>query len=282
MSKDKQFGSLLLLAGIASGFLIGMFFILGNEGIPSVMLVIPGILVLLGLAVIFFDFVEEHLEIDDEITQFSELIADDLEELKSGHITYAHVLIAASAFAFLMEVLLIFLYRKWDADWGIFNVLLVSIVVCLVGTYFVIKTRWFQNRRRRTPAWISLVPMGGFVVCALLGMYFTEPGSALPVNQTGYVYHFEDSRVSNTVIYQNNFFDVGNSVSDVDIDCHGDSCGEALLGLLLLLVVAACILGSFFIPHFWVLATLLLAVIMALIAIRELLYSDDHRPAYWW
>ena len=53
-------------------------------------------------------------------------------------------------------------------------------------------------------------------------------------------------------------------------DCDDESC----LVVLLVIVVAVSILASATIPHFWVVATMLLLTFMGVIALRELLYTD--------
>lgn len=57
-----------------------------------------------------------------------------------------------------------------------------------------------------------------------------------------------------------------------DMDCDGEEC----LVMILIVVVIASVLASAYIPHFWVVATLILLTLMAVISLRELLYNDDY------
>jgi hypothetical protein len=55
-------------------------------------------------------------------------------------------------------------------------------------------------------------------------------------------------------------------------DCDDEGC----LVILLVAVVVIAVIASAFIPHFWVVATTLLLTLMAVVALREVLYHDDY------
>ena len=67
-----------------------------------------------------------------------------------------------------------------------------------------------------------------------------------------------------------NFLDVGGDALS-GLDCDDEGC----LVILLVAVVVIAVIASAFIPHFWVVATTLLLTLMAVVALREVLYHDD-------
>lgn len=276
MGKDKIFGTLLILAGIAIAVVVVMGFSYLGETTPTILFALPGIFILLGLIIILFDFTEDHLEIDDEIEEFPELIKDDIEDLKEGRVTTTHIYLLIGFFSVASEVLLLVMYRKWLASWGLVNVFLVALIVAGIGIYLGLRSSWFQWRTYKTKPWVFFTLMFGFVVCSMLGMYYTEPGSHLPVNRDNYQYRYEDSRAGGDVtIFQS--YNMGGSASNVDIDCDGDEC----LGLLFIVVVVICIIGSAVIPHFWVVATILLSSQMCMVSLRDLLCTPSRGWRRW-
>jgi hypothetical protein len=58
---------------------------------------------------------------------------------------------------------------------------------------------------------------------------------------------------------------LGGGIDDADVD-------EGCFAILLVILVIALILGSVMIPHFWIGATFVLPVIMAMVAYREWRY----------
>jgi membrane-bound ClpP family serine protease len=59
----------------------------------------------------------------------------------------------------------------------------------------------------------------------------------------------------------------------MNIDCDDEAC----LVLILVVIGVACIFASAAIPHFWVVATTILWVIMLLVSIRELIYVESRK-----
>jgi hypothetical protein len=117
-----------------------------------------------------------------------------------------------------------------------------------------------------------IIPVIGFIVCAWAGIYFTEP-----IEPGGSVTSADRSQGRHSADYQNNFhlsrasefflwssiWDIGEGAADA---ADGD---EGCLLLMLVLLVVLLIAGSFVIPHFWVLATFVLLVTMAIFSYRE-------------
>ena len=131
----------------------------------------------------------------------------------------------------------------------------------------------YRERWERTPWWVFVIPLLGFVLCIFLGVYNTEP-----IELGGHT-RLEKYDFSQTRAGRSNYFyfwqNTGRSSGSIDLpECTGKNCGYVYLAVLLILVVIVCVLGSAFIPHFWVLSTLLILTFMIVIASRELLFRE--------
>ena len=264
-----------MIIGVISAWVVSMFFVLTHETIPISMLVASALLVMIGLAVIFFDFIEKGLKVQDEIEKFPQLIEDDIEDWKKGKFTSTHMMVVVTLVTLGAEVAIIFLFRKWQSYWmGSINVVFVGALVGFATALAGVKTKWFQNRWRRFSWWVFLIPFIFYGFSAFLGIYFAEPkierARGFPINQSSnYQYSWTETRSN-----QLTFFDTISIVDGgVDVGCDDEVC----LVILLVIIGVLCVIASAAIPHFWVVATSILWVIMALIAMRELLYSEVHR-----
>jgi hypothetical protein len=271
MRRDVFLGLALCGLGVASGIAVAAFFVLRAETVPGSMLVASAGLVFLGVVMIFFDGLESGLLIRDEIDCLPELIQDDFEDLKVGRITATHGMILITVLTLLGHILTLFLFRKWQASWfGGLSVVAVAAVVAFVVGLFGISMNWFQERKCRLSWWVFLIPFVAYGLSALLGVHFTEPrvnnARGLPINQgSGYEYVWAASRTGQDAAAQG----VELFGSGWDIDCDDEGC----LVLILVVIAIACVVASATIPHFWVVATTILWVIMLLISLRELFFT---------
>jgi hypothetical protein len=118
-----------------------------------------------------------------------------------------------------------------------------------------------------------MVPVIGSLFCAGLGIYFSETEvSSSPRSDLESTYQTQSrgSYIYHSWFYADNFSS-GLSISLPE--CDDKDCGYLYLGILLIMLVVILVLASAFIPHFWVLATLLLGTIYGIIVLRELLFS---------
>ena len=177
---------------------------------------------------------------------------------------------------------LIYEYRKWDAQWGCFNILVVSILVAIAQVWWISRRRWVSDLNSPTQWRFMIIPMVGFVLCASLGIYFTEPMEAggsvtrydnrsstdeptLVVDRRSpdYQYDYSGSRASRFYLLSS-AWDLVEGVGYV-----GEDLDEAGLFILLVIIVIVLIFGSFLIPHFWTLATFMILVMMAIVTYKE-------------
>jgi hypothetical protein len=178
-------------------------------------------------------------------------------------------MILITALTLVGHILNLFLFRKWRAFWfGEFSVITVAAIVAFVVGLIGISMRWFQERKCRLSWWIFLIPFIAYGLSALLGVRYTEPrvegARGLPINQgSSYEYAWAATRTGQDATMEGVRF-IGDGM---DIDCDDEAC----LVLILIAIGIACVVASATIPHFWVVATTILWVIMFLIALRELL-----------
>jgi hypothetical protein len=269
---DVLLGWILFALGLASGLGIGAYFLFMGEVLPLSMLLAPAGFLLVGIVLIYSDNLERSLGVERDIRDFPQLVEDDLAELREGKITPCHAMVAITTLSLIGQIASIFLYRKWAASFmGCMNVIMVSVFAGFAIGLFGITTKWFRIRKQRFSFWVYLIPLIGLALSAWLGIYFAEPeitnARDLPVNQgAGYQYTNTSTRV--------NFIDGGDAFYIVDGILDADCDDEACLILILVGIAIALVAASAFIPHFWVVATTILWVIMLLITIRELLYRE--------
>lgn len=276
MSRDKILG--LGLAGISlfAAIVAGIFFIAAGERLPLAVFVAPALGILVGMAIFFFSFVEEGLEIKDEIREFPKLVEDDIQKLWGGTITFTHIFVALTLFAALIEVGLLFWYRKETASWGPLNVLVVAVLVIAATLFFSIRAGWFQRRRNRLSPYTFAIPAIGWGICILIGISFAEPieyGGRSPMERSRTVTAVTSAATTRQVRSRSVFTSLefgGDALSGMDCD------DEGCLVILLIAVVIVAVIASAFIPHFWVVSTTLLLTLMAVVALREVLYHDDY------
>ncbi len=275
MSRDKKLGIGLAGISLSAAVLAGIYLVFTGASVPLAVFAWPALGFLLGIAIVFFGFVESGLQIEDELEQFPELIEDDISDLRSGTITTTHMFVALTLAAAVIEIGLLLWYRKVDAAWGPINVLLAALIVVVVTLILSLRADWFQYRRYRLAPIFYIVPAIGWLICCAIGVLYAEPA------EYGGRSQMERAQVVETGETQRSpqpgakyvFFRAGDMAGDVlfNLDCDDEGC----LLVLLIVVVAVSVLASAAIPHFWVVATLLLLTLMALITLRELLYSDD-------
>lgn len=272
-SNTRILGRALFIVGLLSGWGVALFFLLAAEPLHFSMLLAPAGFVALGLLLLFDDGIARHLMIQDEIEKFPDLIHDDIEALRQGKISPTHAMMLITLLALLGQIACIFLYRKWQASWmGCLNVNLVAVVAGFFIGVYGLRTTWFQERRKRFSWWIFFIPLMAFAISAFLGLYFAEPEIKsirdLPVNQ-GVSYTATGSNERINEFDGRGIFSIMDGAMEIDCD------DEACLVLVLVVIAIACIAASAFIPHFWIVATTILWVIMLLITARELLYRDS-------
>jgi len=217
--------------------------------------------------------VEVGLQLDDEIEEFPELVEDDIRDFRSGTYTSTHLMVAVTVSAAVLEVGMLLWYEKIYASWGPFNVLLVALLVVALTAVWSVRSGWFQIRKERLSARIFWIPTVGWLICMFIGTRFAEPleyggrsqleRSQAVVEEGGQVSSPQRSYV---------FWRTADMAGEViaDFDCDDEGC----LVMILVAIVVVSVVASATIPHFWVVATMLLLTLMGVITLRELLVRE--------
>jgi hypothetical protein len=267
MNLNKSFGARVAALSLGIALLLAVWFRTIHEPIPLSVIVWPAAGLLIGFVIAFTNALEESLCLS--LDELPELLEDDIEALKEGRITAEHLYVGATAAALIAEIFLLGHYRKWMAAWGSINVLVVALVVVLLAAWVMFRTYWFEDRDHRSRPHMYVIPALGWLICISLGVYWAEPvefGSLSPLERSqlaASVAYWSSTRAGDAL-------GVFEFVSVDSLSCDDELC--------MIVVVVLCILGSIAIPHFWVVATLLLLTIMTVITIRELLCREGYMP----
>lgn len=262
---------------IASVIIGSLTIIFGQVGMGNTAAVLTMILatitvfmVMAGGLLVFTNILDEYaIPVANEIARD---LSDDFEDIKQGRFTKTMIMAILTVLIGLAFTYLVFRYDKFAAKWGIFPIWMLALVVVALGTYLVSLTDWFNNQRYRTPFWVFLIPLAGIAVSTGLGIVNTEdvrhidPTSEI-YTETGYNYYYSPRYLN---FSSGGDLDSGGGFDADDFDCDGEGCAYILLLVLLIIVTVVLIIGSAFIPHFWLLSGILFLTIMIIITIHEL------------
>ena len=205
------------------------------------------------------------------VEEIADDVADDVEDIKAGRITWVLIQCILTMVAAIVFVLLVLRYHKLEATWSWMPVWVPAVIVVGILSWIVSRTDWFNDHSFETPWWVFVIPLAGLVISTFLGINRTENLHLLDFN-------YQNTEGYNSYVFSNNYFLGGGSqswVPDINMpSCSGKSCeGEALIILLIALVVLTIVLivGSAFIPNFWLLAGTVFLVVMIIIATQRLL-----------
>lgn len=209
-----------------------------------------------------------------------ESMEDDINDITHFRPTGTQLAILLAAGSIWLTYHFISAYGKWDASWGNWNVILVSLAVAAAAVVIILSTSWFHDQDYYSPIWVFLIPIGGICLCLWLGIYMTEPmelgGPTAYQTATGNntaQSQEEDFHRSRAFLYfyssPSTSASSSSSTSFSAPKCSGKSCNGYLIVLLVILVLIL-VIGSALIQHFWVLSCILLATIMVMIAVHEL------------
>jgi hypothetical protein len=265
----KMFGIGLVITSIIISIAIYLLFSLQGQSLPVAILAVPAVIGLLGIAVLTTN-VLVVCDLDDEVENFGELVADDVDDLKHFRITRTWIYTIIAIAAVVIDAYLYVNFNKFYASWGEINVFIVGIISVLFVLSIGLMSDWFQDRFERLDSWQFIVACAGLILSIGLGLYFTEPAQYNRLSRSEQTQLVQsDSYWASNRISSYHFFSGGSSnISSPDIDCHGKGCG----GIVIIVLVIICIIGSAFIPHFWVVASMTLTTVLVIIALRELLY----------
>lgn len=274
MSNDRRLGVFVAVLSLAVATLTGAYAIFTGGNLPLTVFGWPASGFILGVTIIFSSIVQNGLKLEDEIEQFPDLIEDDIRDLRSGDIRPPHVMLVITCAAALLQAGLMLWFGKIYASWGPFNVLIVALLAIALVLVWSIRSDWFQVRRSHLSTRVYLIPAIGWLICILIGIGFAEPReyggvSRLERSQTVTSEEYQGLMSSgDSYVFWRTAGSAGEAISD--FDCDDEGC----LVVLLVVIIVVAVLASATIPHFWVVATMLLLTLMGVITMREILYTD--------
>jgi phosphatidylserine synthase len=221
-----------------------------------------------------------------------ESMRDDLDDIVNGRPTGTQFAVITTAVSIVAVVYLITAYDKWFSSWGNFNVVFVGLAVSAISCFLITQTEWFQDQDFHTPLRIFLILTVALVLCAWVGIFMTEPmemgGPTAYQSVSGTPAQAQTAEAPTTQKKEYDytrtrahvyFFNTGSGSTYSSSassgsgfsapKCSGKSCNGYAVVLLILLAFVL-IICSALIPHFWVLACILLLTIMITFALHEL------------
>jgi hypothetical protein len=268
MSTKVSFSIFLIIAGVVTGMLTIFAYGMsgGNTAITMAFLFAAIVCIMSGSILAFTRLLDRMAK--PLIEEIHKDIEDDLQDLKERRFTNTHWMVIIVTLALVMFSFFIFRFHKVEATWGPIPVIVPTTLAMLALAWFIPRTSWFCHSRDYTPMWIFLIPTIGLVISLWLGLSKTENLATLRAAPTDPV-SYNTYRPAG--IFLQTAGDVVGGGFNVSLpDCDNDACGAILLVIGLIILTFVLVIGSAFIPHFWILSTSLLLGIMLLIAIHDL------------
>lgn len=209
------------------------------------------------------------------IEELVEDAKDDSEDLKKGNITFVHVSGFLLIFVTLGFAYLTTMFSKLSSMWGSIPVLIPTLIVLCLATWFLVQSSWFGGKRGRTPPIIFIVLLIGMILSLSLGIARTEKISRAidtPIGEYDYDYRSEQAMYLAT--------DTGMNTIDFSFgilsDCDDDVCFWIVVFILVVVATVILVIGSAYITHFWFFSGSIFLCGMWIIFIRELRVRPDH------
>jgi hypothetical protein len=184
---------------------------------------------------------------------------------------YVYTVVAVAAGVGFLIVLI--LYKKFSANWGGINIFFIAGVLAPIVMIVFSRLPWF-NSGRSTPKNIIALVVLGLILNVAVGIHFTEQ-PFYEVRRNGYVYEYPRVNNIGSIFYLS-------KILDFDIDLDSDS-GIGLVILFLVALIFFLIIGSFTIPHFWVVSGVIMTAVLFLLAMREyMVIEGSEEPLSGW
>ncbi len=277
MSKKIVFSICLVSAGLVIGLLVIFTYGMsgGNAAITLGCLFLAVACIITGSILAFSRLLDRT--VDPLVDEIHADIEDDIQDLKEHRFTSTFWMVVIMLLAGLAFSFFAFRFHKMEAAWGPVPVLVPTLIGLLALAWFIPRTRWFRYSRDHTPMWIFFIPTIGLIISLWLGLANTENMDALRATSTEPV-------IYNAIQPAGLLFQGAGEVADFGFafdlpSCDDDACGVILLVVGLIILTFVLVIGSAFIPHFWILSGSLLLGVMLLIAIHDLRQRPYQKPS---
>ncbi len=267
MSRKTILSISLVLLGVSTGLLLIFAYAMsgGKAAVTFIFLAAAITCILTGSILAFSQLLDRF--VNPLMEEIHGDIEDDIRDLKEYRITNTILMtiiigIALSAFSFF-----VMRYHKVEAMWGSIPVVLPTFVGMVALAWYIPRTQWYQNRQVYTPMWVFAIPTVGFIFTMAVGLTYTESLSPFDASHRAST-EYNTYRSPGFILGES--ADIGSWGLQLEVpSCSGDECGaELVIGLLILTFIL--VIGSAFIPHFWLFSGSILLSIMTLIAIHDL------------
>lgn len=162
-------------------------------------------------------------------------------------------------------------YEKYKATWWGVNVTLISLPLGVAVAFGMrLLFEYFLGVGFMLKRWAFIMLTFATLLAPVLGKYVAEAPKSTPEYEQ--LDQNERYRQSRGYYFINSFSQSSSSVSDDSgggggFDC--DDCGEGIAYLLLIVLVLIMLIGSAFIPHFWILAGFTFLSLMLMYIVNE-------------
>lgn len=185
----------------------------------------------------------------------------------------------------LYSLVMVALFYKYDkgaanCEWWNIHIYWWSLVAALLTVSGMVFWRAYQDMIGRASLRLFLLPIIGGIICFAMGAIWQEDKTEVtPVKVAQTEVYQESGNTTNNYYYYDSPRNrtgssgigetIGEILGGVADSGDGESGGEALVFLVLLIAIVLLALGSAFIPHFWVMAMVVNLTIMLVFFIRE-------------
>ena len=265
MAKKTILSIGLIVLGVSTGLLVTLAYSMsgGKISIALPFLAAAIICISVGSLLVFSRLLDRLVNpLLDELQQD---IADDIQDIKQRRFTPTAWMILITSVGVLIFSFFVFRLHKLEAMWGAIPVAIPTLVAMAALAWFIPRTRWFRDFGQTTPVGIFIVPTVGLIFTLLVGITRTENLTVLQATRQEVIEYNAPPAIS-----LQQAVGIGELGLYLNIpSCDGEEC---LVFLVIALVVLTFILviGSAFIPHFWLFSGSILLGIMVLIAIHDL------------
>ena len=265
MAKKTILSIGLIVLGVSTGLLVTLAYSMSGGKISIALPFLAAAIICISVgSLLAFSRLLDRL-VNPLLDELQQDIADDIQDIKQRRFTPTAWMILITSVGVLIFSFFVFRLHKLEAMWGAIPVAIPTLVAMAALAWFIPRTRWFRDFGQTTPVGIFIVPTVGLIFTLLVGITRTENLTVLQATRQEVIEYNTPPAIS-----LQQAVGIGELGLYLNIpSCDGEEC---LVFLVIALVVLTFILviGSAFIPHFWLFSGSILLGIMVLIAIHDL------------
>lgn len=255
----------LIILGVSIGLLVILAYSMSGGKISIALpFLAAAIIFIIAGSILAFSRLLDRL-VNPLLDELHKDFEDDIQDLKQRRLTNTAWMVILTGIAAIAFSFFVFRLHKLEAMWGAIPVAVPTLIAMAALAWFIPRTHWFRDFGQYTPVGIFIVPTVGLIFTLLVGITRTENLTVLQATRQEVIEYNTPPTVS---------FQQAVGIGELGLYLNVPSCDgeECLVFMVIALVVLTFILviGSAFIPHFWLFSGSILLGIMALIAIHDL------------